>query len=64
MVGVSTCRFFNDHDPGKINALFRTACIYIHKHIEIINGYQFIIGMLLFHDFQLVYWFEQKCHRF
>ena len=26
MVGVSTCRFFNDHDPGKINALFRTAC--------------------------------------
>ena len=42
MVGVSTCRFF-DNDPGKINALFRTTCIYIHKHIEIINGNQFVI---------------------
>ena len=47
-----------------IHALFRTACIYIHKHIEIINGYQFIIRILSFHDLQLVYWFEQKCHRF
>ena len=55
-----------DHDPGKISSLFRTACtcIYIHKNIKIINGYQFIIRILSFNDLQLVYWFEQKCHRF
>ena len=38
--------------------------MHIHKHIEIINGYQFIIRILSFHGLQLVYWFEQKYHRF